>query len=114
MHELSIISNVIDTLNEFFKTNPVKKVYSVTLSVGTVSGVVPHYLTDAWDWFTKKDELFKGSKLKIDPIHAYTSCLDCGEVYDTIEHAKICPKCHSDHTVLKQGNELVIKEIEAE
>ncbi|MBQ7242756.1 MAG: hydrogenase maturation nickel metallochaperone HypA [Bacilli bacterium] len=114
MHELSIISNVIDTLNEFFKTHPVTKVHSVTLSVGTVSGVVPHYLTDAWDWFTKKEELYAGSKLKIEPIHAYTTCLDCGEVYDTIQYAKICPKCQSEHTVLKQGNELLIKEVEAE
>ena len=114
MHELSLISNVVDTLHEFFKDHPVKKVYSVTLSVGTVSGIVPHYLVDAWHWFTKDEELFKDSKLKIEPIHAYTSCLDCGEVYDTIQYAKICPKCGSEHTVLKQGNELLIKEIEAE
>ena len=114
MHELSIISNVVDTLKEFFKDNPVTKVYSVTLSVGTVSGIVPHYLTDAWRWFTKNEELFKESKLKIEPILAVTTCLDCGEEYDTIKYAKICPHCHSEHTVLKQGNELLIKEIEAE
>ena len=62
----------------------------------------------------KKEELVQGSTLKIEPIHAYTTCLDCGEVYDTIQYAKICPKCHSEHTVLKTGNELLIKEIEAE
>lgn len=113
MHELSIIANVFDTLNEFFKEHPVTKVHSVTLSVGTVSGVVPHYLTDAWAWFAKKEPLYEGSTLKIEPIHAYTSCLDCGEVYDTITYAKICPKCGSEHTVLKTGNELLIKEVEA-
>ncbi len=114
MHELSIISNVVDTLHEFFKDNPVEKVYSVTLSVGTVSGIVPRYLTDAWAWFTKEEELFKGSVLKIEPIPAITTCLDCGEEYDTIKFAKICPHCHSENTVLKQGNELSIKEVEAE
>ena len=114
MHELSLITQVVETLNDFFKDHPVKKVYSVTLSVGTVSGIVPHYLTDAWQWFTKDEELYKGSKLKIDPIHAYTTCLDCGEVYDTIQYVKICPRCKSDHTVLKQGNEFIIKEVEAE
>ena len=60
MHEFSIISNIIDTLHDFFRDHPVTKVHSVTLSVGTVSGVVPHYLTDAWEWFTKKKELFQG------------------------------------------------------
>ena len=114
MHELSLITQVVATLNDFFKDHPVKKVYSVTLSVGTVSGIVPHYLTDAWQWFTKDEELYKNSKLKIDPIHAYTTCLDCGEVYDTIQYATICPRCTREHTVFKQGNEFIIKEVEAE
>ena len=114
MHELSLIHNVVDSLYEVFEKQPVRKVRSVTLSVGTVSGVVPHYLTDAWKWFVKDDELFKESELKIEFIHAYTTCLDCGEVYDTIQYAKVCPKCHSEHTVLKQGNELLIKEVEVE
>ncbi len=114
MHELSLIHNVVDTLYDTFEKQPVRKVRSVTLSVGTVSGIVPHYLTDAWKWFVKEDELFKDSELKIEFIHAYSTCLDCGEVYDTIQFAKICPKCQSEHTVLKQGNELLIKEVEVE
>ncbi|MBQ9456941.1 MAG: hydrogenase maturation nickel metallochaperone HypA [Bacilli bacterium] len=114
MHELSIITNVVDSLYDFFETEskPVTKVKSVTLSVGAVSGVVPHYLTDAWSWFTKNDDLFRDSKLNIEIIHAYTTCLDCGKEYDTITYAKVCPHCHSENTVLKQGNELLIKEVE--
>lgn len=114
MHELSIIENVVDSLYDFFEGRPVRKVKSVTLSVGTVSGVVPRYLTDAWEWFVKEDAIFAGSELRIEPIEASSICLDCGEVYDTIKHAKVCPRCHSDHTELKNGNELLIKEIEAE
>ncbi|MCR5348624.1 MAG: hydrogenase maturation nickel metallochaperone HypA [Bacilli bacterium] len=114
MHELSLITSVVDSLYDVFEKQPVRKVKSVTLSVGTVSGVVPHYLTEAWEWFTKDDDLFRGSELKIEFIHAYTKCLDCGEEYDTIQYAKVCPHCHSDNTVLKQGNELLIKEVEVE
>lgn len=114
MHELSIVSNIADTLYDFFKDHPVQKVYSVTLCVGDVSGVVPSYLTDAWGWFMKEDEILKDSVLKIESIPAVTTCLDCKKEYDTIRHAKICPYCKSENTVLKQGNELYIKEIEAE
>lgn len=114
MHELSLIQSVVDSLYETFEKQPVRKVHSVTLSVGTVSGVVPHYLTDAWKWFVKEDDLFRDSELKMEFIKAVTTCLDCGEEYDTIQYAKVCPHCHSEHTVLKQGNELLIKEVEVE
>ncbi len=116
MHELSLIESVVDSLYEVFEKQqpPVRKVRSVTLTVGTVSGVVPSYLTDAWSWFVKKDDLFKGSVLKIEPLKAITKCNDCGEEYDTIQYAKVCPKCHSENTVLKQGNEFMIKDVEVE
>lgn len=114
MHELSIVSNIADTLHDFFQDHPVQKVYSATLCVGDVSGVVPSYLTDAWGWFMKEDEILKDSVLKIEPIPAVTTCLDCKKEYDTIRYAKVCPYCKSENTVLKTGNELYIKEIEAE
>ena len=114
MHELSLIHKVVDTLYESFGNQPIRRVRKVTLSIGTVSGIVPHYLTDAWSWFVKNDDLFKDSELKLEFIHAYTTCLDCGKEYDTIEHAKVCPYCHGENTVLKQGNELLIKEVEVE
>ena len=112
MHELSLIKSVVNTIYDSFEGQPVRQVKTVTLKVGTVSGIVPRYLTEAWDWFTKNDDLFRGSKLKVEFIHAYSTCLDCNKDYDTIEHAKVCPYCHSENTVLKQGNELLIKEVE--
>ena len=116
MHELSLIQQVVDTLYDFFeeKGEPVRHVHDVTLSVGAVAGIVPHYLTDAWSYFTKKDDLFKDSTLHIEIIHAISTCHDCGQDYDTIAHAKVCPHCGSENTVLKQGNEFEIKEVHVE
>lgn len=36
------------------------------------------------------------------------------KTYDTIQYGRECPYCKSEHTVLLQGNECLIKEIEAE
>lgn len=114
MHELTIVESVVETLEDFSKENGLTKIGSVTLVLGEVSGVVPHYLTDAWEWFCKDSELMKGSRLLIENKKAITICQDCGERYPTIQYGKRCPLCGSGNTVLLEGNEISIKEIEAE
>lgn len=113
MHELGIVENIVETLEEVAKEQSLTKIGSVTLVLGEVSGVVPHYLTDAWDWFCKDSDLLKGSKLLIEKKEAITICNDCGKSYPTLKYAKVCPYCSSENTVLQEGNEIYIKEIEA-
>lgn len=115
MHELGIVFHVIERIEDLAKENNLKKVGSVTLELGEVSGVVPHYLTDCWDWAVKKkSEVMRESVLKIEPLPAITYCQDCEKTYSTVEHGKICPHCQSPNTFLLTGNECNIKEIEAE
>lgn len=114
MHELGIVENIVETLEDVAKEQSLSRIGSVTLVLGEVSGVVPHYLTDAWEWFCKDSELLKGSKLIIESKKAITICNDCGKTYSTLEFAKVCPYCHSENTVLQEGQEIYIKEIEAE
>jgi len=77
-----------------------------------VSTIVPAYLTDCWRWAADKEDLLRGSELKIHTIPAVTICGDCGREYPTVQHGKTCPHCHSGNTWLLRGNEVEIKEIE--
>ena len=113
MHELGTINYVIDTVEKLAVENQLTKVGSVTLQVGEVSGIVPHFLTDYWEYAKKKTTYLQEAELKIETIHAVTYCQDCGSTYPTIQYAKICPNCKSENTFLVTGNEYVIKEIEA-
>lgn len=113
MHELSIVSNICETLEGVAEENHLSKIGRVTLTIGEVSGVVPRYLTDAWGWFTKEVVLLAGSTLEVEVKKAHTVCNHCGHVYETVRYAKVCPECHSEDTVLLDGLELEIKEIEA-
>ncbi len=114
MHELGIVKHVIKTLHDVAAENRVKKIGSVTLEVGEVSGVVVNLLTDCWDYFREKDELVKGAPLYVETLEAVTFCTACEKNYRTVEHGKICPYCGSKETYLLCGNEFSIKEIEAE
>lgn len=46
-------------------------------------------------------------------IPAITLCENCGQQYPTVPHGRTCPHCQSPHTHLLQGNEMMIKEVEA-
>ena len=114
MHELSIVTHVAKTLDEVAAENNLKKIGSVTLEVGEVSGIMTDYFEDCWNYFKVKHPILKDSILKLEMIPAITFCEDCKQEYDTMKHGKICPYCKSEHTYLVQGNECNIKEIEAE
>lgn len=113
MHELGIVFNIIRIVVDEAKKNNVSKINSITLDIGEVSTIIPSYLTDCYDWAKKKEELLKDSTMKINLIKAVTTCNTCRKEYPTVEFGKTCPHCGSTDTVLKVGNEVEIKEIEA-
>ena len=113
MHELGTIYYVIDTVEKLMVENNLTKVASITLEVGEVSGIIPEYLMDFWQYAREKSEHFKETELKIEKLEAVTHCQDCRKTYPTMVYKKICPYCGSENTFLVTGNEYNIKEIEA-
>ena len=111
MHELGVVFHIIDNVAEVAAENNLSFVNSVTLQLGTVSTVIPEYLTDCWNWAVGKTDILKDSELIIEPIEAITFCEECKTTYDTISYGRTCPNCGSGHTYLLQGNEFLIKEI---
>lgn len=113
MHELGIVFHCIKEIHKIAEENNVLEVRSVTVEIGEVSTVIPYYFKDCWNWAVKKETILKNCEIKIETIPAITHCNDCGKEYKTVEFGKICPFCDSEHTFLLQGNEILIKEIEA-
>ena len=58
MHELGIVLNVIDRVEEIAKENNVKTVTKLTLEIGEVSSIVPSYFSDCFEWAKKKKVFF--------------------------------------------------------
>ena len=112
MHELGIVAHVIRSVEEVGHQNCLNHISAVTLEIGEVSGVVPEYLTDCWEWSVKKTTLLQGSELRVEILPAVTHCDGCGKDYPTVPHGKTCPHCGSGSTWLLTGAELNIKEIE--
>ena len=112
LHELGIVYHIIRDVENVARANGVRRVSSVTLLLGEVSGVVPDLLLDAWRWAADKKPITEGAELIVEPVEAVTHCEACGRDYGTVEHGKTCPHCGSGETYLLQGQEVMIKQIE--
>ena len=112
MHELGIVYHIIRDVENVVRANGVRRVSSVTLLLGEVSGVVPDLLLDAWRWAADKKSITEGAELIVEPVEAVTHCEACGCDYVTVEHGKTCPYCGSGETYLLQGQGVMIKQIE--
>lgn len=113
MHELGILVHMTKTLKSLAEENQLSEIGGITLEVGEVSGIVPHFLTDCWEYYRKKEEILKDSKLQIEIVPAVTFCENCKKTYPTVQYGKQCPHCESNETYLLEGNGCSIKEIEA-
>ena len=114
MHEMGIIVHLAKTLDKLAEDNGLSRIGSVTVQVGEVSGIMTDLFTEAWDYFTRKSPVLNGSELRLETIPAVTYCDGCGKNYETVKYGRTCPHCGSTETWLIQGNECIIKEIEAE
>lgn len=112
MHELGIVFHMIDTLQDVAEQNELTAIHKVTLNLGEVSGVLPDYLTDCWNWAVRRTEVLHDAALVVITIPAVTACNRCGKTYETVTYGKICPHCKSPDTVLLRGNEIEIDTIE--
>ena len=112
MHDLGIVLNVIDRVEEIAKENKVKKVTKLTLEIGEVSSIVPSYFSDCFEWAKKKTDYMKDTELEMIILEGLSYCRDCKKTYKTTEYSKKCPHCGSDDTYLVTGDEMRIKDIE--
>ena len=46
-------------VEQVVEENHLTKVASVTLEIGEVSGIIPYYLTDCWQWAIQKSQYLK-------------------------------------------------------
>jgi hydrogenase nickel incorporation protein HypA/HybF len=113
MHELSIVANLFEILEEKAEETKAKKIVMVKLKVGTLSGVVPEFLETAFDIY-KKDTLASEAKLEIEEVPLRVQCQKCHEEMIKNDYVFICEKCGSRELKTISGTELFLEKLEME
>ena len=113
MHELSIVASLFEILEEKAKEQKSKKIISVKLKVGALSGVVPEFLETAFDIY-KKGTIADESKLKIEDVPFKIQCQKCQAEIVKDDFVFICDTCGSTELKTLSGTELLLEKIEME
>jgi len=113
MHELSIVASLFEILEEKAKEQKAKKVTSVKVKVGALSGVVPEFLKTAFDVY-KKDTIADEAELKIEEVPLKVKCQQCGTEIIKDDFVFLCEKCASRELKTLAGTELLLEKIEME
>ncbi len=86
-------------------------VEAVTLEVGEMTDLVPHYLQKYYEIASKGTPL-EASKLIIQMVPMKVKCLDCGSEYNPMETKdRLCPECGSGNCHLLQGRDVSVSSI---
>lgn len=113
MHELSIVASLFEIMEEKTREKGSKKIISVKLQVGKLSGVVPEFLFTAFDMY-KKDTIAHDAELEIEEVPLKIQCKSCGKIMILEDIEFICSFCGSQDLITLTGTELLLEKMELE
>ncbi len=113
MHEMGIMTGVLDSVNSAAQAANATKVTKISLSIGEMTEVIQDALEFAFEVMSE-GTLSEGATLEVTTIKPRSLCLDCGEEFDHDRFHRVCPKCGSYSTNLVRGRELDIDSIEVD
>src|SRR5213075_1457625 len=93
MHELSIMESALTMVLDRARESGARRVHSVRLRIGALSGVVPEALAFVFEALTP-GTLAEGAQLLIDPVPARFWCGDCRKEFQSNDLFAECPECH--------------------
>ncbi|MFA5831913.1 MAG: hydrogenase maturation nickel metallochaperone HypA [Bacteroidota bacterium] len=113
MHELSVAENIVEIIHQHVENDRLHDVRSVTVKVGTYSGVVADSLEFSYQAITAATPL-EQSSLSLERIPFVVQCNDCHAKLINDDGVTQCVSCGSFRTTIISGRELQVKDIELE
>jgi hydrogenase nickel incorporation protein HypA/HybF len=113
MHELAIVSSVLDQLDELQKQHAGAHFSKVGLRVGELAGVDVDCLRFGFECVVK-DTSWESLVLEIEQIQRRQRCPGCSAEFRAENWATACPECGEAATITIAGEELQIAYVEVE
>lgn len=111
MHEVSIVYDVIQIVEENSKLNNINKVNKVFMKIGEFTCIDENSIRFAFE-ILRKNTLCEGATLEIERVKGKARCNICNEEFMIDFTNKLCPKCKFYSSNIISGYELLVYEIE--
>jgi len=111
MHEVGITRSLIEIAERHAREEGARRVVSVTVAVGALSGVVPEAVEFCFE-ACSKGTFLEGAQLVVERIPGKGRCGGCGAAIDLDPHTFACPACGALGPERLAGEELKITELE--
>ena len=114
MHELSIVSSIVESVTESLEKYPGARVTEVRLRVGALAAVVEDSLQFCYGIASEGTPL-EGSRLVVTLVPVTVHCGACGAdgAIESLQSFR-CPQCGEPAGDIRHGRELEIEAIEIE
>ena len=110
MHELGICDALLKMVRNIAAEESLEEITRITVEVGSLSGVVPAYMSDCWEAVTDGTELAE-VEFVVEELEGTARCLDCGEEFPADVNRLRCPSCGGEKLTPLTGRDLTLKEI---
>lgn len=113
MHEMSITSNIVDTVIRYARDNDAQRVESVTLRIGELRDVVDDLMEGCFRHLAR-GTVAEHAHLSVERVPLRARCVDCHLVFPADLHdpaALACPDCASRNLRIHTGKEFLIEDI---
>lgn len=113
MHEMTIVSNILNIVLETGKENNLSVINRIKIKVGKQHHLAPDLMKYAFD-FLKKGTIAAPAVLEVEKVPVSLSCRNCSRSFTVQDSNYICPSCGSVQWEMVSGRELTIETIEGE
>lgn len=114
MHEMSLVQALLTQLATLAAEHDKKRVITVTLDIGPLSGVVIDSFQFGFDILSAENDLTKGAKLIIISPPATYQCIRCGHRQSAAVRPDSCPECGETLLIPEGGDAIILNQVEME
>ena len=112
MHEMGIMQGILDAAVEAAEGAGRPRISDIYLTIGELTEIQVFALDFAFEALAP-GTIAEGAALHVTTLSPRSRCSDCGDEFEHDRFTMLCPVCGSFDSVLLQGRELQIDQIEA-
>lgn len=113
MHEMALAESVLDLVEHRARREGCRRVKTVRLEIGQLSGVEPEAMRFCFD-AASSGTLAEGAALDIVVQRGLAWCFDCGRQTPLAMRGAPCPQCGGYRLRLDEGSAMRVSELEIE